>query len=184
MGFYSIVDHRADNSLFLVSSEFKTFSAIKERQYNKVRLAYNKVDELYTSHKIINKWMGRVYIFKINAVVQAQFTQDMVIKLTYKREKGSNQPKFISRYSSDLLDQLNANKAILNICREIDFEKLELKFNAEERKWEIEIWPNYGDFIWMLIPPLRYMRKPNNEEVANTFKMISHLTDVLKKSTK
>jgi len=183
MGLYSIVDSRADNSLFLVSNDFQDFSSVISRSYNKVELNCSKtgLNELYTTYKIINKWMGRVYIFKIYGTINHPYTEDIWVSLKYKGNFKSSTPVFFSRKSNPLLEILNMDKEIINICKAIDLEKLEIKFDCQNNKWSIEIWPNFGDYIWMLIPPLRYMRRPSQIEVQQTYELMKRLSKMINK---
>lgn len=178
MGIYSIIDNRADNSLFIVSTDFKKHIDIQNHNYNKVELCCSKVglNELYTSYKIINKWMGRVYIFKIHGTINHPYSKDISVSLKYKGKLGNTTPVFVSRENSALLESLNNDQELINICKDIDFEKLDITYDSSSEKWNIEIWPNFGDFIWMLIPPLRYMRRPKAIEIDNTYKVIERFS--------
>ena len=182
MGVYSIIDARADHSLFIVSNDFNVFSTVKERTYNKVELLPNKanLNELYTTYKIINKWMGRIYIFKIHGSFEHTYKEDVKIQLQYKGKFSKSAPSFTSN-NETIASIFNNNKEIMRVCEGIDFEKLEIVYSARENKWSFEIWPNYGDFIWMLIPPMRYMRRPNVEEVKMTSEIIDKIRTTITK---
>lgn len=179
MGIYSIVDNRADNTLHVVSNDFKKHYKIKKRTYNNIELSGDKLGlhRLYTSYKIINKWMGRIYVFRIYGEINCPIKDNnFLVSLKYKGKIGDKKPVFQSQDNRLLAECLNMDKELMEICKKVDFEKLEMKYTKEYGRWEIEIWPNFGDFIWMLIPPLRYMRRPNSEEIENINKLLTKLS--------
>ncbi|MEK3797476.1 hypothetical protein MHI18_04295 [Peribacillus sp. FSL H8-0477] len=70
---------------------------------------------------------------------------------------------------------MNNNNEIIDICHIIDFEKIEIYYNQENQNWLVDFSPNYGDYITVLIPPIFYARKPNQEEVKGTVQLINLL---------
>lgn len=182
MGIYSIVDSRADRSLYTISSELGKYFKITAHTYNKVELCNEKLgfQNLYTSHKIINKWMGRIYIFKIQGSMQGVYPQNATISLKYSGKIGRLTPTFHSRQAADIAHKFNQDKEMMAICQSIDFEKLEIRYDEKARAWQMEIWPNFGDYIWMLIPPVRYARKPQPQEVDQLYKMIKKMATYVK----
>lgn len=185
MGVYSIVDNRAWKSLMLVTEEFKNYSAINKRENNKIDLDAKKygIQTMYTSYKVINKWMGRVYHFKWNCVIEDRKpANNHSILLKYGGNLfGKREPHFHSKTIPKLIELLNRDKELMDICTTIDFEKLELKYSKEENAWNIEFWPNYGDFIWILVPPVRYFRKPNSQEITKTIQLIQKIGSLIQK---
>jgi len=185
MGFYSIVDNRAWNSLMIVTEEFKRYSTIKKRENNRIDLDAKEhgILSIYTSYKVMNKWMGRVYHFKWNCVIEDRKPDsDHSIQLRYGGNLfGKREPQFHSKTNVALSKLLNQDKELMEICTTIDFEKLELKYSKKDNTWDIEFWPNYGDFIWILIPPVRYFRKPNSEEITKTIRFIQKMSSLIKK---
>lgn len=184
MGIYSIIDNRAWNSLKIVTEEFNNFSPIKTRENNHIDLDSERygILKMYTSYKVINKWMGRVYHFRWNCVIHDQRPEsNQSIQLVYGGAFGKKEPNFKSSTSRSLVNLLNTDKEVLDICRSIDFEKLEIIYSKKEGVWQIEFWPNYGDFIWILIPPIRYFRKPSLHEVEKTALLIQKINKMIKR---
>ncbi|MED1469913.1 hypothetical protein [Bacillus salipaludis] len=184
MGFYSIVDNRAWTSLKVVTEEFKKFSPIKNRENNRIDLDGAKfgISSWYSSYKIVNKWMGRVYHFKWNCIIEDQKpNQEYSIKLKYGGLISGKEPQFYGKNCDSLIKLLNREQELRDICRTIDFEKLELTYSTKEKAWRLEFWPNYGDFIWILIPPVRYFRKPNADEIEKTMRLVKKINNVIKK---
>jgi len=183
MGIYSLVDSRADNSLYVVTNTFNNYYSITNRTYNNIELKDEQLNlyKLYTSYKIINKWMGRIYIFGIRGVINCPTgCNDFTISLKYKGKMRDKNPLFQSQDNASLADRLNKDKELIEICKTIDFEKLVIKYLEKHKHWEIEMMPNFGDFIWMLIPPLRYMRRPNNVEIESINKLMRKMSNIAK----
>lgn len=185
MGIYSIIDNRAWHSLGIVTDEFKTYTAVTRKEINRIELDVENlgIKSMHSSYKVMNKWMGRIYIFKWSCMIEDYKTaSNVTIKLQYKGKLSSTkEPQFFSSSSNPLVSLLNHDQELIEICRAIDFEKLELIYSKKDNTWNIEIWPNYGDFIWMLIPPVRYFRKPNAEEIHKTIKLVQRIRQVLNK---
>ncbi|MGM9986258.1 MAG: hypothetical protein ACI35O_03415, partial [Bacillaceae bacterium] len=81
-----------------------------------------------------------------------------------------------------LCKQLEEHKNWEQIKSAIDFEKLELRYNEQKSAWEVTIWPNFGDYIWILIPPVRYYRKPLQAEKNGMNKLLEMFVQVLNKA--
>lgn len=181
MGIYSIIDNRAWNSLKLVTDQFNSYTTVTRTDINRIELDAEKIGigTMYSSYKVMNKWMGRVYIFKWHCFIEdSKPASNYSMKLQYKGKLfGNKVPMFTSTHL--LASRLNEDTEIMKICKTIDFEKLELSYSKSGNGWNIEIWPNYGDFIWMLIPPIRYFRKPNAEEIRQTIQLVQRIRDVL-----
>ena len=183
MGIYSLVDNRADHSLHVIAKDLEKHYKIQNRNYNKIELSGEKLglSKLYTSYKILNKWMGRIYIFGIYGVINCPLEgENFTVKLNYKGKIGKEEPLFQSKDNSLLAETLNHDKELMEISKELDFEKLVIKYSKDNKSCQIEIWPNFGDFIWMLIPPLRYMRRPSSKEIENINKLLKKLTYIIK----
>lgn len=180
MGIYSIIDNRAWNSLKLVTDQFNTYTTVTRTDINRIELDAEKIGikSMYSSYKVMNKWMGRVYIFKWHCFIEDSTPpHNQSMKLQYRGKLfGEKIPEFTS--NNELAIKLNKDPEIMKICKAIDFEKLELSYSKRDKGWNIEIWPNYGDFIWMLIPPVRYFRKPNDVEIQQTIQLVQRIRDV------
>ncbi|MNH43230.1 hypothetical protein D3C79_1050810 [compost metagenome] len=51
-----------------------------------------------------------------------------------------------------------------------------IRYHAVAKTCEVELSPNYGDFVWMLIPPVKYGRQPTPAEVDSTVLLIQHIS--------
>ncbi|MED0669700.1 hypothetical protein P4S95_05615 [Aneurinibacillus aneurinilyticus] len=56
---------------------------------------------------------------------------------------------------------------------------MHIKYVEEKQSWCVEMRPNYGDFIWILLPPVFYSRRPNKKEVESTIQLIAQLSKYL-----
>ncbi|GGA28247.1 hypothetical protein [Psychrobacillus lasiicapitis] len=181
MGIYSLVDNRADHSLNIVTSDFQKYCQIENREYNNIELNGRNIGlyKLHTSYKIINKWMGRIYIFGIHGVIDSTInSRDFTISLKYRGKFKEKKPFFQSKENASFAKKFNQDTELIEICKEVDFEKLVIQYVEKRKQWTIEIWPNFGDFIWMLIPPLRYMRRPSNVEIENVNRLMKTLATI------
>ncbi|RNB84533.1 hypothetical protein EDM56_20690 [Brevibacillus fluminis] len=187
MGLYTVIDQRAFRVLRSVATDFEPFAPIDAASHNRIHLDGHKlgVDGLEASYRIINKWMGRVYVYTWKWSLPDDSVQsDIVIKCKYSGKMGSRVAQFVSKQDSALLQRLNRDKEILALCNAIDYEAIELRYSREERRWHVEMKPNYGDFIWILFPPVRYARKPKQQEMDDTMRLIKRFAQKIKQSIK
>lgn len=184
MGLYTVIDHRAFRALHTIATGFQPFAAIQSMISNQVELNGAKlgVEQLRASYKIINKWMGRVYIYTWSWSLHDDSPQeDIVIKCKYSGKMGGKRTvRFVSKQQTPLLDALNQDKQIMQLCHSVDYESIELRYSRPDQCWHIEMRPNYGDYIWILLPPVRYVRKPKQEEMEDTMQLIKKLARRIK----
>ncbi|WNF03460.1 hypothetical protein [Brevibacillus borstelensis] len=95
--------------------------------------------------------------------------------------KTGRQVRFFSKSHAPLVEWLNQDKRIKELCNSIDYELLELRYSSREQRWKVEMRPNYGDFIWILLPPVKYARKPKPQEIQDTMSLIKRLAKLIKK---
>lgn len=179
MGFYSLVDNRAWKALHLVADDFKSFASVTAKKHNFVEMDGCRmgVKDMSASYAVTNKWMGRIYVFRWQCrIPDAKSANNLKIVLKYSGSWGKRDARFFSKSSSSLVDSLNSDQKLMEICRTIDFERLEIQYSAAEKAWRLEVRPNYGDFIWMLIPPVRYMRRPKEPEIKQTVELIRSIS--------
>ncbi|MFS0784337.1 hypothetical protein [Bacillus sp. 1P06AnD] len=181
MGIYSIVNQRASANLGRTTDLFKQQMPIYSADKDAVRMDGSKFGFEHVSafYKVINKWMGRIYILQWHFSMKSshQF-EDQLITLSYsgkKRGKVDGFPSFRSKQNHSLCMELNKDKELLAICKLGDYEKLSLSYSKKENRWTVQLWPNYGEFIWILIPPIRYYRKPEAKEVEQTKQLFNKL---------
>ncbi|MDF2681715.1 MAG: hypothetical protein K0R47_2905 [Brevibacillus sp.] len=188
MGIYSVIDHRAWKVLQMVAADFGPFAAIKEVSENQIRLDGGKlgVDDLQASYRVINKWMGRVYVYTWTwALSDHALPEDIEITCRYSGKMGAMKDiQFVSKQTSPILHSLNRDKMIQQLCTSVDYESIRLSYSKTEGRWRVEMRPNYGDFIWILLPPVKYARRPKQQEINDTVALINRLTKVIAQSSK
>lgn len=178
MGLYSLVDNRAWKALHLVADDFKPFASVTAKRQNLVELDGCRlgVKDISASYAVTNKWMGRIYVFRWQCrIPDKKPANNLKIALKYSGSWGKRDARFVSKSASSLADCFNKDQKLMEICRTIDFERLEMQYSVEEQAWRLEVRPNYGDFIWMLIPPVRYMRRPKEAEIRQTAELIASI---------
>ncbi|MED4730994.1 hypothetical protein P9597_23255 [Aneurinibacillus migulanus] len=185
MGVYSAIDNRAAKTLSAVAQEFEAGIPIRTCAEGKVMFGGEKlgVQHLTASYKVISKWMGRVYVYTWQFfLVDVSFPSNALITLKYSGKIGGRKSaRFVSK-SADvkhIIEKLNQDKKIKEICERIDFETIHIKYIEEKQSWCVEMRPNYGDFIWILLPPVFYSRRPNKKEVESTIQLIGQLSKYL-----
>lgn len=184
MGIYTVIDNRAWKVLRTVAGDFQSFASIDSVEENHIRLNGTKlgVAQLSASYRIINKWMGRVYVYTWTWSLPDDSVQDdLFISCKYKSSKSAlKEVQFVSKQSSPLLQTLNNDKVIKQLCNSIDYEAIEIRYSREKKEWQVEMRPNYGDFIWILMPPVKYARRPKQQEIQDTMRLIKRIAQLLK----
>ncbi|MGE7601666.1 hypothetical protein ACQKL5_04080 [Peribacillus sp. NPDC097675] len=183
MGFYSFIDKRAERALVDITNIFQNNIPIISKEKNEILFdgsQYGAI-QLKAYHRKINKLMGLVYIYTWRLEWQGlPLSEHIKLQLNYASGFRKN-PQFVSSSGhQELADILNNNKEIIDICHLIDFEKIEIYFNQENQNWLVDFAPNYGDYITVLIPPIFYARKPNQEEVKGTVQLINLIGKYIK----
>ncbi|MED1795358.1 hypothetical protein [Brevibacillus nitrificans] len=188
MGIYSVIDHRAWKVLQNVAADFSSFAAIEGISNNRIKLDGGKLGivDLQASYRIINKWMGRVYVYTWSwALPDPSLPDDMKITCRYTGTwKSPKTVQFVSKQPSPLLEALNRDEKIQKLCQTVDYEAIELSYSKREGRWQVEMRPNYGDFIWILLPPVRYARRPKQQEITDTMTLINRLTKLITQRSK
>ncbi len=185
MGIYAAIDNRAWKMLNIVANEFQSFTPISSVSANRIVFDGSKlgVERLTASYNLINKWMGRVYIYTWTwSLPDDKPVQDMTIRLTYAGKLNGNRKeiRFVSKQATPLLDRLNSDKLIDELCNEVDYERVELRYSIAEKMWHVQMRPNYGDFIWILLPPVKYARRPKTSETTSTMNLMKQLVHFIK----
>ncbi|MFD0619806.1 hypothetical protein ACFQZR_20255 [Paenibacillus sp. GCM10027629] len=180
MGVYSIVDRRANRALNQIVEKFQAMIPILHAEDNAIELDGSQygMDSMKAYHNMINKWMGRVYIYTWEfSLPGISLASDARIKLHYRGStRGQNQAQFLLVSGDSVLaDLLNGDPELIQLCNKMDVDQMELKYNRTSQRWTVRIAPNYGDFIWVLIPPMSYARKPTAEEASNTVRCMELL---------
>ncbi len=187
MGLYTVIDQRAFKVLRSVATDFEPFAPIGVASNNRIQLDGHKlgVESLEATYRIINKWMGRIYVYTWKwSLPDDSVMADVVIKCKYSGKMGSRVAQFTSKQDSALLQRLNQDHEILALCHSIDYEAIELRYSCKEQRWYVEMKPNYGDFIWILFPPVRYARRPKQQEMDDTMRLVKRLAQKIKQQTK
>lgn len=177
MGVYSIVDRRANRALNLIVEKFQSLMPIRSTAYNSIEFDGSQygMESMKAYHNITNKWMGRVYVYTWEFTIPGiSLAADAKIKLQYRGSlRGQQQAQFKQvSGAGNLVDLLNGDMELIQLCNTLDFEQITLKYNRISQKWTVRMMPNYGDFIWVLIPPMSYARIPSSEEARSTIRFM------------
>ena len=185
MDLYSIIDRRAQQMLRDTVSRFDPYMAhdggegVRAVSGLDHRLA---ADDLVLEHRLSSKLIGRIYTCRWRWRVAVDLgAVSQVIRLRYRGWKPSSRTaSFVGqRGNSALCDQLNASAVVLPLCTAMELGGLSIHYHAAEKTCEVVLSPNYGDFVWMLIPPVKYGRQPTPAEVDSTVLLIQQLSLIL-----
>lgn len=185
MDLYSIIDRRAQQMLRDTVSRFDAYIGPDANEGEREvagldhRLA---ADDLVLEHRLSSKLIGRIYTCRWRWKVAVDLgTTSTVIRLRYRGWKPSNRTAgFVGpAHSSALCEQLNASAVLLPLCMAMELGELSIHYHATEHCCEVVLRPNYGDFVWMLIPPVKYGRQPTPAEVDSTVLLIHEISLIL-----
>ncbi|MDD2058564.1 hypothetical protein N5D52_21800 [Pseudomonas sp. GD03860] len=181
MDLYSIIDRRAQQMLRDTVSRFGQYMAqdvgdgLRAVSGLDHRLA---ADDLVLEHRLSSKVIGRIYTCRWRWKVAVDLGPTaMRIHLRYRGWKPSSRTaSFVGdRNSTALCDPLNASAVVLPLCKAMELGGLSIHYHPTDKTCEVVLSPNYGDFVWMLIPPVKYGRQPTPAEVDSTVLLIHHI---------
>lgn len=185
MDLYAVIDRRAQQTLCDTVTRFgqymgheadDTTRAVSGRDH---RLA---AQELVLEHRLSSKLIGRIYTSRWRWKVAVDLGDSaMTVRLRYQGWKPSSRTaKFVGPvHSLALLARLNACAVVLPLCTAMELGGLSIHYRPADKACEVVLNPNYGDFIWMLIPPVKYARQPTPAEVDSTMLLIQHICLIL-----
>ncbi|MCR8644431.1 hypothetical protein NV379_17390 [Paenibacillus sp. N1-5-1-14] len=184
MGIYSLVDKRASRALDQIVQPFESILPIVSQEGRTVVLDGSRYGfpHVKAYHKLVNKWMGRIYLYTWEYTLPGiSHESDIGIKLQYRGSmRTGSKPSFSLITGDTTLDQmLNQDEALLKLCSQMDFQRMEIQYKKSTNEWNVQIAPNYGDFMWVLIPPVSYSRKPNADEVNNTIQTLRIIAEYI-----
>ncbi|WNC14857.1 hypothetical protein [Brevibacillus brevis] len=187
MGIYSVIDNRAWKVLRTVAADFCSFAVIEHVSDNRIQLDGGKlgVDDLQASYRVINKWMGRVYVYTWTwSFSDPTPAADMEITCKYSGKTGAKTVRFVSKQSAPILEAFNGDRKVQRLCQTVDYESIRLNYSKEEGRWRVTMRPNYGDYIWILLPPVKYARRPNQQEIQDTMALIHRIRKLIEQFSK
>ncbi len=185
MDLYSVIDRRAEQTLRDTVSRFDQYMghdvAIGARTVSGIdhRLA---ADDLVLEHRLSSKVIGRIYTCRWRWKVAADLGPTaMTIRLDYRGWKPSSRTaKFVGpAISASLRDPLNGSDVWLPLCAAMELGGLSIHYHPADKACEGVRTPNYGDFVGMLIPPVKYARQPTAAEVDSTVLLIQQISVIL-----
>lgn len=182
MDLYSVVDRRAKSFL---SDTAKKFTAFQWHELSGgVATVLNpgldaRIFDLKLLQVVSSKLVGRIYSFKWQWCVSTDLgCEQKIAKLKFSGWKNSSRSaRFEGAASSaDLVSKLNESDTVLSLCLAMDVVALEVKYNADSKVCEVKCLPSYGDYIWLLIPPLRYASHPTPAEIEGTILLVEEVS--------
>lgn len=190
MNLYAAIDRRALQALQCTAGRFGAY--LKHRSSDQPNCLESHghnlaADDLSLRQQLSSKLFGRIYSLSWSWNVPMSLGRNsMDIHLTYRGwRRQTRQALFVSKNCpTQLLDLLNHSEVLRPLCLAMELGGLEIRYRAQERCCAVILRPNYGDFIWLLMPPLKYIRQPSEAEVDSTMLLIHELSILLRNSTK
>lgn len=178
MDFYAAIDRRAQRALNATALRFAAYlrphisspapAAFEHRQ---------AVEQLRLEQTLSSKLFGRIYTCHWRWASPADFgEQDWRIALRFQGWHQAHRKAAFVGAPDTVCDVFNTNDVVLQLCTALDIGGLVIDYRAAHRRCSISLRPNYGDYIWLLIPPLKYVRQPNMAEVESTALLIYELS--------
>lgn len=188
MNLYAAIDRHALQALQGTARCFDAY--LKQRQSPRPYCLESHghklaADDLSLQQQLASKLLGRVYSLHWIWSVPMDLGQSaMNIQLRYRGwRRDRRQALFVGKECPEqLLKALNRNPVLLPLCLAMDVGGISIRYRTDERCCEVVLRPNYGDFIWLLLPPLKYMRQPSAAEVDSTMLLIHELSTLLRNS--
>ncbi|AZD86862.1 hypothetical protein M5C90_24435 [Pseudomonas chlororaphis subsp. piscium] len=186
MDFFSAIDRHAQKALGDTATRFEAY--IKHRSSGRHLEGYDHklaAERLVLEQTLSSKLFGRIYTCNWRWQVPVDLgEQAMHLRLRYLGWRmASRKPAFVGHCPAPLLEVLNSSEVLLALCTAMDLGGITIDYRAPDKHYVVTLRPNYGDFVWLLIPPLRYVRQPSVAEVGSTVLLIHELSLVLKRWT-
>ncbi|WP_025806340.1 hypothetical protein [Pseudomonas chlororaphis] len=184
MDFFSAIDRHAQKALGETATRFKAY--IRHRSGGHHLEGYGHklaAKNLILEQTLSSKLFGRIYTCNWRWQVPVDLgEQDMHLHLRYLGWRmASRKPAFVGRCPVTLLEVLNSNEVLRGLCAAMDLGGITIDYRVPDKHYEVTLRPNYGDFVWLLIPPMKYVRQPSVAEVGSTVLLIHELSLVLKR---
>ncbi|HBO7171445.1 TPA: hypothetical protein L4935_000301 [Pseudomonas aeruginosa] len=177
MDLYAAVDRRAQLALNVTAQRFSAYlrSCSDEAPVGfENRLA---AERLRLEQTLSSKLFGRIYTCWWRWTTPADFGErDMRIALRFKGWRRAHRRAVFVGAPGFACDIFNASDVVLQLCAALDIGGLAIDYRAAQRRCRLSLRPNYGDYIWLLIPPVKYVRQPNAAEVDSTALLIHELS--------
>ncbi|NBF01739.1 hypothetical protein GV819_05495 [Pseudomonas sp. Fl5BN2] len=188
MNLYAAIDRHAQQALQCTAGRFDAYlkQRCSEQPYCLESHGHKlAADNLSLRQQLASKLFGRIYSLSWNWSVPMDLGQcSMDIHLAYRGwRRKTRQALFVGKNCPPrMLDMLNHSEVLRPLCLAMELGGLEIRYRAQERRCEAMLRPNYGDFIWLLMPPLKYIRQPSVAEVDSTMLLIHELSTLLRNS--
>lgn len=79
-------------------------------------------------------------------------------------------------------DRVVASGVLDELARNVDLERLSIAWSPEDRAWQVSVEPYPGDYIHVLLPPIRYTVRLKEPEAAAIRRFLIDVSRVLKQS--
>ncbi|MCW2271548.1 hypothetical protein D3C77_14950 [compost metagenome] len=185
MDLYSIIDRRAQQMLRDTVSRFAPYMAHDVADSERAVSVLDHrlgADDLVLEHRLSSKVIGRIYTCRWRWKVAVDLgATAMMIRLRYRGWKPSTRTAsfVVDRGRQAVCDRLNASAVVLPLCMAMELGGLSIHYHPADKTCEVVLSPNYGDFVWMLIPPVKYGRQPTPAEVDSTVLLIQQISLLL-----
>jgi Protein of unknown function (DUF3156) len=116
-------------------------------------------------YDIDKKFLGRIYVMVLEATFgrQRKFQPLEKMELRYSGfiNKGTPCFSYVSSKNAGtngnaVLRLLNNDQDLIEKCRKLDIEFLQVFFDPQEEIWKVQVRPYGGSFVHLLLPPMRY----------------------------
>ncbi|WP_430447596.1 MAG: hypothetical protein ACQZ2J_11155 [Pseudomonas piscis] len=186
MNLYAAIDRHAQLALKGTAQRFSAY--LQPRDSNRPYCLESHghklaADDLSLQQQLASKLFGRIYSLSWQWHVPMELgRRSMHIRLNYRGWRQRNrQAAFVGKDCPlSLLAALNRSPVLLPLCLAMELGGLEIHYRAQERRCDVLLRPNYGDFVWLLMPPLKYIRQPSQAEVDSTMLLIHELSTLLR----
>lgn len=144
---------------------------------------------LKVSYEVDNKFLGKIYAMVVDGKVAAGSANcssekaelcysGMILKRSpffkRSRRKGIEQTGY-------LVQSLNQDQHILNMCKNLDTEFLQVFFDSVQGVWRIRIRPYGGSVVVLMFPPMRYKVMLPKGHAKEMYAVLKAIASVIQK---
>lgn len=182
MDLYSVIDRHAQKALQATAACFGAYLRHRDGGGHLCLEGYEHklaASNLVLAQQLSSKLFGRVYSCGWHWQVPVDLGErSMRIRLSYLGWRLENRrAAFVGDgCPQPILDALNAHDELLSLCVAMDLAGITIRYHPQSKRCDLSLQPNYGYFIWLLIPPVKYVRQPTPTEVDSTVLIIDELS--------
>jgi len=184
MDFYTAIDRRAQQALNATVQRFSAY--LKPRGDTRAPAEFENrlaAEQLCLEQTLSSKLFGRIYTCWWRWTTSADFgEQDMRIALRFQGWRRANRKATFVGAPDVVCVAFNRTDVIGQLCTALDIGALVIDYRAAQRRCSFALRPSYGDYIWLLIPPMKYVRQPSAAEVDGTVMLIHELSRLCRRN--